>query len=445
MAGLATEWTQELEPTPASAGIARRLLRRAVEECGQPQWLEAAELAVSEIVTNGVLHAHTTLILMIHCGPEGLRVDVADSNPALPSQRQYGAEASTGRGMSLVAAVTQSHGVSPLPTGGKTVWFTVSDQPGEQDADLLLAAWGDDEADRTTPAALGRQVVLLGLPPTLWLATAQHQDALLRELSLVRGGRGQAVDDLATADRARVAVRTALDHALAQARAEGRASNPLPTSHPSRLDDVPELLDLHVDVLGDDPAADFAILQDVLDEAERLAAAGLLLVRPGLPETIALRDWAAESVIAQLTGQAPAPWPGAAAERFAQHRDDDDDDHQADWDPSPVRDSQRGAVAADDANRILAVSEPLARMLGWEPQALVGRRVVAIVPPRFREAHVAGFTRHLTTGQAHALNTHLELPVLRADASEVPCDFYIEAHQSSSGRSVYVAWVTPLD
>jgi hypothetical protein len=58
-----------------------------------------------------------------------------------------------------------------------------------------------------------------------------------------------------------------------------------------------------VEVLGDDPAVDFAVLQDVLDEAERLAASGLLLARPGLPEVVALRDWAAESVIAQLTGQ----------------------------------------------------------------------------------------------------------------------------------------------
>ena len=65
MAALATEWTEELEPTSASAGIARRLLRRVLEECGRPQWLDAAELAVSEIVTNGVLHAHTALTLTV--------------------------------------------------------------------------------------------------------------------------------------------------------------------------------------------------------------------------------------------------------------------------------------------------------------------------------------------------------------------------------------------
>jgi PAS domain S-box-containing protein len=82
-------------------------------------------------------------------------------------------------------------------------------------------------------------------------------------------------------------------------------------------------------------------------------------------------------------------------------------------------------------------------VLGWVPEDLIGRRIVAIVPPQYREAHVAGFTRHLTTGQAHALNVPLDLPVLRADGTEVTCGFFIEAHRSARGRNVYVAWVTP--
>jgi PAS domain S-box-containing protein len=40
-------------------------------------------------------------------------------------------------------------------------------------------------------------------------------------------------------------------------------------------------------------------------------------------------------------------------------------------------------IAADDANRIVAVSRPLARLLGWRPEDLAGRRVVTVVPPRF--------------------------------------------------------------
>jgi PAS domain S-box-containing protein len=113
------------------------------------------------------------------------------------------------------------------------------------------------------------------------------------------------------------------------------------------------------------------------------------------------------------------------------------------WDASAVRDADRGVVAADDANRIIAVSRPLAAELGWEVDDLVGRRVVALIPPPLREAHVAGFSRHLHTGEAHVLGVPLRLPVLRADGSEVECDFLIEQADADGGRPVYLAWITP--
>jgi PAS domain S-box-containing protein len=100
-------------------------------------------------------------------------------------------------------------------------------------------------------------------------------------------------------------------------------------------------------------------------------------------------------------------------------------------------------VAADQANRILAVSRPLADLLGWEADDLVGRRVVTIIPPHLREAHVAGFTRHLTTGEAHVLGVPLRLPVLTADGTELACDYLVE-QVDAPGRTVYLAWITPI-
>ena len=97
-----------------------------------------------------------------------------------------------------------------------------------------------------------------------------------------------------------------------------------------------------------------------------------------------------------------------------------------------------------DANRIIAVSRPLADALGWDPDDLVGRRIVALIPPELREAHVAGFTRHLTTGQANAVGIPLRLPVLRADGSRIDCHFLIEQVTAVNGRRVYVAWIDPI-
>lgn len=439
MAEVGVSRTLELQPRPESVSAARRLVRDVLTECGHLEWLDAAELAVSEVVTNGALHAHTLLEVMARCESDCLLVEVRDTNTALPTQRQYGTNATTGRGMALVAAITQSHGITPLGQHGKIVWFTVSDEP--LSTEDLLDAWGEDLEPVAAPRG-ARRVTLPGLPPTLWLAAVQHHDTLLRELALFRGGRAQSVEDLAIADRARATIRLALEREVAAARITGDARSPLPDNHPATLDAVPPEVDLVVEV-DEDSAADFAVLQDVLDEAERLAAADQLLARPGLPEIVAVRDWAAEQVIAQLSGLDPVPWQGAAAEWFAQMLDEEV--RRLDWDPSPVRDADRGAVAADEANRIVAISRPLADELGWDPDDLVGRRVVAIVPPHFREAHVSGFTRHLSTGVAHALEVELQLPVLRADATEVLCNFFIEAQRSRSGRTVYVAWVTPVD
>ncbi len=66
-----------------------------------------------------------------------------------------------------------------------------------------------------------------------------------------------------------------------------------------------------------------------------------------------------------------------------------------------------------------------------------------IIPPRFREAHVAGFSRHLSTGDARALGVELILPVLRADGTELDCRFLIDS-EAAGGGVVYRARITPL-
>ncbi|MCU1672146.1 MAG: putative sensor protein, partial [Frankiales bacterium] len=228
---------------------------------------------------------------------------------------------------------------------------------------------------------------------------------------------------------------------IAAARAAGRAARPLPAEHPGALPEVPLQIDLALSV-GPEQVGAFGQLQDALDEAERLATAGLLLVRPGLPEIVAVRDWACEQVIAQVAGSPSSPWAGADDERFT-GLVDDLAPLDPTWDASLLEDPTRSVVAADDANRIIGISPGLSAQLGWRPQDLVGRRIVAIVPPQFREAHVSGFSRHLSTGVAHAIGVPLDLPVLRADGTEVVCGFLIQHLRTPEGRSVYIADIRP--
>ncbi|MDP9101777.1 MAG: PAS domain S-box protein [Actinomycetota bacterium] len=406
-----------LPPEPHSAGRARRFLAELLVEMGRADWLESALLAVSEVVTNSVLHARTSLTVTASVDQQRLLVEVRDESPALPSERHYDATATTGRGMTLIQSVTDSYGVSHHPRG-KGVWFVIGDGTGP----------ADDPEDQRPADPAGRMVALEGMPPSLWLVAREQHDALLRELALVQG----VPEDqrLADTDRARRLISETLDRRLAE----------LPEPAGAGFLEVLPTVDLTFEV----PAGtehSFGVMQDVLDEAERLAREGLLLARAGLPEVIALRDWACEQVIAQLAGSPPRRWPGTDAERFA--REVQKVGTRA-WDADLVRASKTSVVAADEANRIIAVSASLAALLGWRPDDLVGRRVIVLVPPRFREAHVAGFTRHLVTGATRVMGTEVTLPVLRADGTEITCTLLIEQVATAEGRHVYVSWISPL-
>ena len=437
------EATLTLAPRAISARMARSFLGDLLRECGDERWLEAAQLALSEVVTNGVLHAHTDIVVTARVHADHLRVEVHDLSPQMPVQRTA-EDATTGRGMGLVSALTAECGVHPVLPTGKVVWFVVRDED-ELGEDDLLAAWDVEEllAPPTPPAEddAHTTVVLRGLPPTLYLAARERHIAMLRELVLHAAEHpdGEPVES-EMAERARVWVSTAVTAALDEARAAGLARRPLPSGHPSALPDVPPLLDVPVRLPRDGHDAVLA-LQELLDVGERLARADRLLLRPGLPEMIALRDWICDSLVAGLGGVQPGPWGGVDQERFTGR--DGSLAGSPGWDDSVVTAADRGVVAADDANRIIAVSASMAALVGWDADDLVGRRVVTLIPPALREAHVAGFTRHLTTGRAELLGVPLQLPVLHRDGHEVACEFLIERAPGTGDRRVYLAWITP--
>jgi anti-sigma regulatory factor (Ser/Thr protein kinase) len=115
-----------LEPVPTSAGEARRLIRQALAEAGETAAVDAAELAVSELVTNAILHAVTPVELSVEVSSDTVTVSVRDWSPKLPTRRTWGPQSTTGRGLALVASVTDAFGVEPQEPTGKAVWFRVS-------------------------------------------------------------------------------------------------------------------------------------------------------------------------------------------------------------------------------------------------------------------------------------------------------------------------------
>ncbi|WP_232792420.1 ATP-binding protein [Actinacidiphila yeochonensis] len=112
---------------PRSVGKARRLLVSSLDVWGLKHLADAAELVVSELVTNSVRYAREPSGRLIATRFErldgGVRIEVHDANTARPELRQASDDAERGRGLALVDAVTSGRwGVGDRDGVGKMVW-----------------------------------------------------------------------------------------------------------------------------------------------------------------------------------------------------------------------------------------------------------------------------------------------------------------------------------
>jgi PAS domain S-box-containing protein len=110
-----------------------------------------------------------------------------------------------------------------------------------------------------------------------------------------------------------------------------------------------------------------------------------------------------------------------------------------------VTTSSKAVVAADDTNQIVAISAAAVTLLGYDAaEELVGRRLVAILPPRFQQAHIAGFTLHTLVGRAPLLDREVVVPALRRDGTEVDVRLSVTAHDTADGPRSFVATLLPV-
>jgi hypothetical protein len=70
---------------------------------------------------------------------------------------------------------------------------------------------------------------------------------------------------------------------------------------------------------------------------------------------------------------------------------------------------------------------------------LVGSRLIAIIPPRFHQAHLAGFTLHQITGRGPLLGRAVVVPALCQDGSEVDVHLHITRIPVAGGEAVFLA------
>jgi PAS domain S-box-containing protein len=192
-------------------------------------------------------------------------------------------------------------------------------------------------------------------------------------------------------------------------------------------------------LVREDAAESCRNISAALDAADEAARRGALLVPAALPELRECRRWFLGQVADQLRGRDPTPWrPRDAAVR-------DPEGLLAHVDHATILDQLAdGIVLGDDQNHIIYANTAAEQLLGWEPGELIGRRVTAIIPPRLRDAHVAGYTRFLLTGEARLLGSPIRVPARHRSGREIPVELKLNGFRTDEGRHVFTASLRDL-
>lgn len=293
----------ELAPSPASPAAARRLATAFAERHHLSDDLaDALCLVTSELVTNAVLHARTTVVVTLELQPAVARLTVRDGSRATLAVRNYSAEAVTGRGLGVVEALSRAWG-AVADGDGKLVWAEF-DLGGAMPVPARSAPFHTDSPADPGPHGGGklRTVRFPRVPVATYLALQEHNDALYRELELLaiehdsaapsgRPPRLRAVARELLGPRFR-GPRDGYREAIAAAEASGEPTIDLESLAAAEI--VP-LVRAYV---------------ELLDEVDAYCREGLLLTMPPPPEVTELRHWFVNQAAAQLIdGRAPTPPP----------------------------------------------------------------------------------------------------------------------------------------
>jgi anti-sigma regulatory factor (Ser/Thr protein kinase) len=300
--------TAQLTVTAGPSGVraARRTTTAALR--GYPASVVAdAELVVTELVTNALLHGVPPVTLRLGGDGKSVRIEVEDAGPAMPLRMRRSSDAMTGRGLDLVATLAHSWGVSPARSG-KLVWAELvpgrhktSSRRTKSAIDSLRPRRGRQDSEPHFPVRLGQ------VPTELLIAAKAHVDNIIRELILIEsspvpGPRllSETVRHLAEGaedfSEARLEIKR---QALAAARL-GKPFTDLTLSLPLSSAD-----------------AGLRYLA-ALDEADVEARAARLLTVAPPPSHRVFREWYVRAIVVQLraaaTGrQGPAPMPFSMA------------------------------------------------------------------------------------------------------------------------------------
>lgn len=302
-----------LGPGPRGVQDARRWVVQTCLDMGRPELAECAELAVSELVTNALLHGTPPLTVRVRGTQEHPRVEVRDGStepPVLPSldvaTDHEDLLLTVGRGLDIVARSCDAWGAD-IEEDGKTVWFTPAREFSE-DGGVRGVITGADRGP--APEVNGSDAVevrVLAVPVELHRGFQRHVKELRREVRL-----------LALAHEADYPVAKSLSELFGALERHLRGS--LGTR---RVEGAAAAGQRHVDVdvtVSRTSARSLARFLEALDLADEFCREERLLTLARTPEQRGFQAWFLGEYVRQSHGQQPRRWGTGAHEAVGSTR-----------------------------------------------------------------------------------------------------------------------------
>lgn len=295
-----------LEPEPESVKEARAWVRDVLDRLDRDDIVDAAELCVSELVTNAILHGTPPISVRVRGTRDHPRVEVRDASNRPPEVNLGMTDedhllATFGRGLGLVALHSTAWGAELVPEG-KVVWFEPAVEPrlnGDLSGEIFDLNQTVEER-LATMQKLGEpvRIRILNLPVAPWGRFRQRFFELGRELRLLSLAHGQ--DYPIARELTEVFLQTEQERRLMQGR--------------EKLDEALAQGLEHVDLDFLVPPTmpnTMARLLTTLERADEFCRDQRLLVLAASPQQKELVRWWCTEFVRQAAGEEPIPWNGS--------------------------------------------------------------------------------------------------------------------------------------
>lgn len=286
---------------PSGVHEARRWVISTCHDIGRPDLVECAEMGVSELVTNALLHGEPPIRVRVRGTHEHPRVEVIDGSrepPMLPGTEILTDDGdfllTFGRGLDIVARCSDAWGAE-MEDDGKVVWFTPSSEASE-DSGVEGVITGITE-----PTAAGEratdviEIEILGVPVRSFLDFQVHYRELRREVRLLALAHER--------DYPLAKTLSDLFGSLDRVLREGIRGDQIDAAQQAGL----TITDLVVE-MPLSTASSIGRFVELLDLADAFCREERLLSLARSPEQRTFQHWFLGEFLRQQDGEVPAPW-----------------------------------------------------------------------------------------------------------------------------------------